>query len=167
MADTALSTVDGRIELAIVLTEDFAMMTDRTGLLPVTQLRREMNDLFQSVFRGWPFENGSAAFPALNIWEDDEALHVEAEMPGMALEDIEILVVGDELTIKGHRRAVEGRDMVFHRQERGVGEFSRTITLPTPINQDKVEAVLRHGVLNLTLPKAEAARPRKISVKAS
>jgi len=143
------------------------MFFDRYPLVAANQLRREMSDLFTDVFRGLPFDGFSQArgFPALNIWEDAERVHAEAELPGLSMGDIEVLVVGDELTIKGSRKAAEGKDLTYHRQERGAGEFSRTVTLPYEIDAERVDAVLKDGVLMLTLPKAEKARPKKITVK--
>ena len=106
-------------------------------------------------------------FPALNIWEDGDKLVAEAEVPGLKLEDIELLAIGTELTIKGRRLEIDEPNMSLHRQERGVGEFSRTITLPVEIDSSKVEATLRDGVLTIVLPKAEPARARKIPVKSA
>ena len=145
------------------------MFFDRDLLNTATHLRRGVDDVFNNVMAAWPFEGRSQArrYPALNIWEDDDKLYAEAEVPGLSMEQIEVLVVGDELTIKGHRKEHDGQSQSYHRRERGTGEFSRTIVLPFPVNQDKVEATLRDGVLTLTMPKAESARPRKITVKSS
>ena len=106
------------------------------------------------------------SFPALNVWEQEDALVVEAELPGLGLEDLEIFVTGqNQLTIKGERPVVEVPNAVWHRQERGYGTFTRELTLPTLVDADKVEARYEAGVLTLTLPKAEAAKPRKITVR--
>jgi len=114
---------------------------------------------------GWLAETGASAFPALNVWEDEQCLYAEAELPGMQMDDLELLVVGNELTIKGERKAGEEDEAVYHRRERGVGAFSRVVRLPVEIDANKVEARLQDGVLTVKLPKAEAARPRKIEVK--
>jgi len=106
------------------------------------------------------------AFPALNVWEDGTNLYAEAEVPGLNIEDMEILVEGDALTIKGERKQCEQSDCSFHRRERGAGEFVRTLTLPVQVNADGVSAALKNGVLLVTLPKAETAKTRKIQVKA-
>jgi HSP20 family protein len=108
---------------------------------------------------------GVPTFPALNVWEDDDNLYVEAELPGLKPEDIEASVIeGDQLTIAGERKpADEGRLL---RQECWYGRFSRTITLPADVNADEVEAAYENGVLTLTLPKMEEAKPKRISVKA-
>ena len=107
-----------------------------------------------------------APFPALNVWEDGDKLIAEAEVPGLRLEEIELLALGTELTIKGRRPDVREANMAMHRQERGAGEFARTVTLPVEIESSKVEATLRDGILTIILPKAEPAKARKIPVKA-
>lgn len=130
-------------------------------------LRREMDRLFEDFAR--PFDGGllrgAAAFPALNVWEDAEKVYAEAEMPGVKLEDVEVTVVGSELSIKGTRRAERESNTTFHRQERMVGEFSRFLTLPVVVNADKVEAVMKDGVLTITMPKADQAKRKRIEVK--
>ncbi len=139
------------------------------ALAPFDQLRREIAHLLDEFdplgVRG--ALSGSSAFPAVNVWEGGEYLYAEAEVPGVTQDNLEILVVGNELTIKGRRPMPEEKDVSYHRRERGAGDFSRVITLPVEIEADKVEASLKDGVLTLKLPKAEQARPRKISVKSS
>jgi len=113
-----------------------------------------------------PWMGRGPTFPALNVWADDENLFVEAEIPGVKAEDLETYAVGKELTIKGRRFLPSDGNQTFHRQERGNGEFTRILTLPVDVETEKVHAALRDGVLTLTLPKAKAAKPRKIEVKA-
>ena len=131
------------------------------------RLRDEMDRLFRrfggngNLWRRTPVE-----FPAVDIWEDENDLYLEAELPGMELDDLEIYVTqGNQLTIKGKRTPpeVEG---TWHRRERGFGEFTRVITLPVDVDADKVEATLKHGVLTVRLPKVAEARVRTIPVKA-
>lgn len=133
----------------------------------MNELRREMERIFDGyglrLNGGWPIQ--PTAFPALNVWEDGDALYAEAEVPGVSQDDIEIYAVGNELTIKGTRKPREGDDASYHRRERGIGEFTRVVTLPAEVNADKVDASLRDGVLTVTLPKADEAKPRKINVK--
>jgi HSP20 family protein len=107
------------------------------------------------------------AFPPLNVWDGGGTICVEAEVPGLKKDDLEILAVGNELTIKGHRRAPAGEQFNYHRRECGVGEFTRTVTLPVEVSAERIDAVLAHGVLTLRLPKAEAAMPKRITVKAN
>jgi HSP20 family protein len=109
----------------------------------------------------------SAAFPAVNVWEDAEAVNVDAELPGLDLKDLEIYVTGgNQLTIKGERKRVPPDKAVYHRQERGFGTFIRVLTLPFEVDSSKVDARLENGILTIKLAKHEAAKPRKIVVKA-
>jgi HSP20 family protein len=140
------------------------------GGLPVVQLRGEMDRLFDDFFGpGSALQRSmgpARVFPALNVWQDGDNLLAEAELPGLKSEDVEISVVGSELTIHGRRSESDEQGVSYHRRERGVGEFTRTVRLPAEVDADKVQASLRDGVLRLTLPKAEAAKPRKIQVNA-
>lgn len=132
----------------------------------MSRLQREMNRLFQQ-FLGAGEQRGFELFPAVSVWEDDESVWVEAELPGMELEDLEILVnSSNQLTLSGERKPPAGEQAAWHRQERRFGRFSRTIELPYPIDPDKVEARLKHGVLTIRLPKQTAAKARRITVKA-
>jgi HSP20 family protein len=131
------------------------------------QLQSEMNRLVER----WGGNGGqrgvSAAYPAVNMWEDADFLHVEAELPGLNLSDLEIHVTGsNQLTIKGERKPVAPEKSVWHRQERGFGSFVRVLSLPFNIDSSKVEAKFENGVLQITLPKHASAKPRKIQVKA-
>jgi HSP20 family protein len=130
------------------------------------QFQDEMNRLFDRWSNGGPFAAPSS-FPALNVWEDGEEVFVEAELPGLNLKDLEIYVTGgNQLTIKGERKPNLPEKGVWHRQERSFGAFNRSLTLPFPVDADKVDARLEDGVLHLKLTKHESARPRKIPVKA-
>lgn len=106
------------------------------------------------------------AFPALDAWEDEIHFYVEAELPGLDLNDLEISMADENvLTIKGLRKAPELEGGTWHRRERACGAFERTFALPGPVDAEHVEALLKHGVLTIKLPKAEKIRPRKITVK--
>src|SRR5205085_718601 len=101
-------------------------------------------------------------------YEDENGYELEAELPGVDPADLEITVTGpSQIKLKGQRKAPSLEKAVPHRQERTYGSFARTLTLPAPIDADKVEARFEHGVVRLTLPKHEQAKPRKIAVKAS
>ena len=105
-------------------------------------------------------------FPAVNIWNGAEAYVLTAEIPGIDPEKLDVAVVGDTVTIRGSRAPLELKDgETYHRVERGHGQFVRSVKLPKPLNADKVEARYARGVLNLTLPRAEAEMPRKITLK--
>ena len=104
-------------------------------------------------------------FPSINVWEEGETVKVEAEVPGVKLEDIEVSFDHGELTLKGEKKFESKENAPVHRRERLYGAFARTLTLPWEIVGDKVSADLKDGVLTITLPKAEAAKPRKVAVK--
>jgi HSP20 family protein len=130
------------------------------------QLQEEMNRLFDRWGHGGPFA-GPSSFPALNVWEDGDQVVVEAELPGLDLKDLEIYVTGgNQLVLKGQRKPTGPEKGVWHRQERSFGAFNRALTLPFPVDADKVDARLENGVLHLKLTKHESARPRKIPIKA-
>ena len=136
------------------------------GARSIERLRDEMDRLFAGVSEGlapWAGLISGSGFPALNMWEDDRNLYVEAELPGLRMDDLELLVSGGELTIKGERKQEsEGEDVTYHRRERGTGEFTRVVRLPVPVEADKVEGAFKAGVLTITLPKSESARMRRI-----
>lgn len=104
----------------------------------------------------------------INAWEEGDALFAELEIPGVAKDDIDVSVIGDELTIRAAKKAREqAKETTFHRREIGAGEVVRTLTLPFEIDAERVDAKLESGVLTLRLPKAESAKPRKIAVRTS
>jgi len=108
------------------------------------------------------------AYPPVNVWGDDENMYLEAELPGVTLENLEITITdGNRLTLKGQRSPAEAGKTTWHRQERGFGSFSRTLTLPVLVDSDRVEARSELGNLRVTLPKSPRAKPRRIEVKHS
>ena len=101
--------------------------------------------------------------PAVDVAETEEAIVLHVELPGMKQEEIDIELTGDTLTLRGERKATtEG----FARIERRSGKFARSFTLATPVQNEKVRAAYRDGVLEITLPKSEETKPRKIAVTA-
>jgi HSP20 family protein len=128
------------------------------------QLQREMNRLFNAAGQGRVLN--TAIYPAVNIWANDEGQIVSAELPGVHPEDLDIDVTGDALSISGERKPDEvAKDARYHRRERNYGAFSRTVQLPFMVDTNKVEATFKNGVLFITLPRAEADKPRKITVR--
>jgi HSP20 family protein len=135
------------------------------------RLRSEVDCLFDDLFgsgsAALPFRAlGLPVFPAVNVWEDGDAFMAEAELPGLELNEVEVCVVGDELTIKGERKNGCDDGASCHRRERSVGSFCRVLRIPVEVDADKVQATLKNGVLTITLPKVEAVKPRKITVEA-
>lgn len=138
----------------------------RFGWTPLmNQLRDEMDRLISDFDPRTAAPAFAQSYPPLNVWEDDNSVHVEAELPGMQLDKLDIYISeGNQLSIKGERQPVEAAGN-WHRRERGYGKFHRQLTLPVAVDADKVEARFENGVLHLTLPKSPKARPRKIEVK--
>jgi len=127
-------------------------------------LQREMNRLFDVSSKGPVFNTPS--YPAINIWTNVDGQIISAEMPGVHPEDLDIDVTGDALSISGVRKPDEvAREALYHRRERGSGSFSRTIQLPFMVDVNQVEASFKDGVLLITLPRAEADKPKKITIK--
>ncbi len=107
-----------------------------------------------------------AAYPPVNVWDDDENIYLEAELPGITLENLEITVTdGNQLALKGQRKPPETGKTTWHRQERGFGSFSRTLTLPVLVDSDRVLAGFERGVLHVKLPKSPKAKPHRIEIK--
>jgi HSP20 family protein len=128
------------------------------------RLQRDMNRLFNSYS---PYRLRTApSYPAINIWDKEDGQVVSAEMPGVRIEDIDISVEGDTLTISGVREVntlPEGAR--YHRRERGSGDFRRTIQLPNAVDSERVKASFNNGILTVNLPRAEADKPKKITIK--
>lgn len=135
------------------------------------ELWSEMGRVHDELSRLFGRNNGglramAPAGPAVNVWDDEQNVYAQADLPGIDADKLEVFVTdGDQLTIQGERTTTAPQDAVWHRQERSFGQFMRQVTLPALVDADKVEAKYEHGVLYLTLPKSEAAKPRKITVK--
>jgi HSP20 family protein len=145
-------------------------MALRHTFLPFASFDTELDRLFDDFFPGTgsPLARpAQAPYLPLNVWEDTEKFVVEAEVPGIAMEDLELSVHQDTLTIRGERKLEVEEKRSIRRQERIPGQFERSLALPMPIEAGQVSANLEHGVLTITLPKAESARPRRIPVHAN
>jgi HSP20 family protein len=144
----------------------------RTRRFPFGLLLNEMNQMqeeFARLFgRVSPFAAApGGAVPLVNVWEDENALYAEADLPDLDPAGLDVFVTeGNQLTIQGERKAPDIKGASWVRQERPFGQFTRVIALPALVDPERVEAKYEAGVLRLTLPKSEAARPRKIAVKA-
>jgi HSP20 family protein len=136
----------------------------------LTDLRDEIDRLFESplseLARGSQLLSGWT--PALDLYEDKDNFVVKAELPGMKKEDIEVSMHEGSLSISGERKSEEKhKDADVYRTERFFGRFQRTVALPTPVAADKVKASYKDGVLTITLPKTEEAKPKQIEVNVS
>ncbi|MBS1992338.1 MAG: Hsp20/alpha crystallin family protein [Cyanobacteria bacterium SZAS LIN-2] len=135
-----------------------------SSLREMERVQQQLNRLLAS--DGSP-SDGQADFPPLNVWTNENGVIVTAELAGVSTESIELSVLHDTLTIRGSRQPevlAEGQSWL--RQERGHGQFSRTLRLPFAVESDGVQAHFRDGVLQITLPRAESEKPRKIAVSA-
>jgi len=141
------------------------------GFSAFNDLRREMDRLFDAFNRD--FGLGEFIRPVygrpfrVSLTDEGNELHLRAELPGFSEKDLTITVEQGSLTIRGERKTEVPEGYSAHRQERGTLQFARSFTLPSVVNPKKVEAVLKNGVLELTMPKAEEAQPREIQVKAA
>jgi len=133
-------------------------LTGRPSFVRFTSLNDELNRLFGSqVSESWT--------PAVDVYEDKENFVVQAELPGLKREDIEVSLHDGALTISGERKAEKrSEETEVHRAERYVGRFQRALVLPITVAADKVKAGYTDGVLTITLPKTEEAKPKKIDV---
>lgn len=133
-------------------------------------LERRMGRAFNEPFVGyeWPLAEVTtgAWIPVVDIFEEPEFLRITAEVPGVKPENVKILVEGNVLTIQGTKEQVaEAKTEKVHRYERAYGAFERTFTLPATVEAEHIKANYEMGVLTLTLPKIEKAKPRQITVE--
>ncbi len=134
-------------------------------------IRDEMNRLFDDFFSGFPFPERRRGLmegewaPTVDVAETDENIVVTAELPGVKQNDVEISVVNDVLTLKGEKKEEkEIKKENYHRIERSYGSFQRSISLPTGVQADKAKATYKDGVLTITIPKVEEAKPKSIKI---
>ncbi len=130
------------------------------------QVRREMLRWFDSVAKDNSGEPAAGVFPPINVTQDRDRYYVRAELPGIKASELAISALANRLLISG-RREIPGEQgrVSYHRRERAEGAFSRTLALPTAVDSARVEARYTDGILTITLPKAEDAKPRQITVK--
>jgi HSP20 family protein len=135
------------------------------ALQEMARMRTEMDRLFSGLVGTSTSAGVSGVFPALNVREDSDKYYVEAEVPGIKPEDIHVAVEGNTLSIGGERKLNGMENVSYHRRERRAGKFKKAISLPMEVNAEAVSAECKDGVLRLVLPKAEAAKPKKITIK--
>jgi HSP20 family protein len=131
---------------------------------PFRDFQREVGRLFESMepVQHWRVTRG---VPPINLYDSGETYVLTALLPGIGPEEVDLSITGETLTIRGDRKRPEGvSDESFRRQERQFGRWTRTITLPDRVNSASVTASFANGVLTVSLPKAEEAKPRQISV---
>jgi HSP20 family protein len=132
--------------------------------------QRLFNRLFDQSFNGWPFGEDStltsAWAPVCDIFEDKDGIKIIAEIPGVNPEDVRLSLENNTLTIRGEKKQVaEEKTERVHRYERSYGVFERSFGLPSTVDPEKVVADYANGLLTITLPKVERAKPREIQVR--
>ena len=144
------------------------------GEHPMDTFQREFNRLFDDFFRAPALAGGGdgalATLPRVDVSESERGYEITAELPGIEEKDVELMLADNVLTIRGEKKAErEQKDTNYYLSERAYGSFRRAIPLPTEIDEDKVEARFKNGVLTVLLPKSPAAqaRARRIEVKAA
>src|SRR5688572_24583274 len=136
-------------------------------------LQNQMNRLFDTALHSWPGDsNGSTGttswIPAADIYESDHELVVNLDLPGVDPKLVDLRVENNVLTIRGERQFEEKQNREnYHRVERSYGAFARSFTLSTFVDSEKIRATYKAGVLSITLPKAEAAKPKRIQIAAN
>ena len=139
-----------------------------TPMGPLRSFQEEMNRMFNEFFRsggeeaGWGLRTWA---PPVDIYETDDALVLKAELPGVSKEEVSIEIHHNTLLLKGERKGeAEVKEDQYHRVERAYGTFQRSFVLPTLVDQEHVQATYKDGVLELRLPKSEAAKPKRIAI---
>ena len=130
-------------------------------------LREAMDRLFDDAFtRPLSIRDGWSA-PAIDMYQTDDEIVVRASLPGFKADDVQINITGDVLTLRGEmKHEDEKKEKAWHLREQHWGSFERSVALPTNVVADRASAEFENGILTITLPKAEEAKPRTISVKA-
>ena len=130
------------------------------------QMRREMLRLLDTAGDGSAPDPAVGVFPPMNITQDDDSFYLRAEIPGIKPAELSISALRNRVTISGKREIPREHDRVsYHRKERSEGTFNRAVTLPNEVDAERVDARYADGILTVTLPKAQQAKPRQIAVK--
>ncbi|HEX2929409.1 MAG TPA: Hsp20/alpha crystallin family protein [Candidatus Binatia bacterium] len=141
----------------------------------VENLRRDIDRAFEEFgLSGAPSQRvaflpgmGPRRYPLVNVYEDKDNVYVEALTPGIDLQSLNVTAMQNRLTIAGEKSRIAGdiKPEAFHRSERSSGKFVRTFDLPVEVREDNIQAEYKNGLLMITLPKAERAKPRQVNVR--
>ena len=133
---------------------------------PFQELQREMGRLFENLDPNHSRRRANG-YPPLNVYDAGDRYILSVQLPGMAPADIDLTITGETLTLRGERKRSEGvKEESYRRQERPMGRWSRTISLPERVESSQVDASFADGILTVSIPKAESAKPRQIMVMA-
>lgn len=139
----------------------------------LNNLRREIDEAFRGAGVNRPFAQSFLSpvthrFPLVNCSEDEEHVYIQALVPGVDPKDLDLSVLRNTVTINGERKAfLDRQGQIVHRTELGSGKFSRTVELPVDIDANRVSAQCKDGIMQITLAKAEHAKPRKVEISVS
>jgi HSP20 family protein len=171
-----LINLSSRIFKQIIPKRRFTMsnLTRWEPIREMVTLREAMDRLFDDPFTR-PFNLTGGSFsgsfvPAIDLYQTADDVVVQAALPGFGANDVQITVTNDVLTLRGESRWQDGngngdKNFTYHLREHRFGSFERSIALPVPVQSDKAKAEFQNGILTITLPKAEAVRPKTISIK--
>ena len=134
-------------------------------MTPVNRLERLFDRFFEDSFFNYGFTPEWATGVPVSLWQDEDQVYIEAELPGLIDQDVDVTVHNGMLFIRGERKPEEGRQYLYN--GRTWGRFERVITLPEAVDADNVQADLTHGILRVALPKSPEAKPKKIALKTS
>lgn len=138
----------------------------RSPFYELERMRQQMDSFLSRTSEGGMPSLHAGVFPAINLTEDKDVYYIRAELPGITAEELDIQATGNNLSISGERKiAAEKGEVRYHRREREAGKFSRALSLPGDIDANGIKASLANGILKVSVPKAEKAKPRQISVK--
>ena len=130
-------------------------------------LREAMDRLFDDAFTRPISMSGGSVLPAIDLYQNANEVVVKAALPSLKAEDVQISITADVLTLRGEfKQESEQKETTYHIREQRYGSFERSLALPTDVQTDKAKADFENGVLTITLPKAEAVKPKTISIKA-
>ncbi|MDQ7032524.1 MAG: Hsp20/alpha crystallin family protein [Desulfonauticus sp.] len=125
-------------------------------------LPKQFDRIFDEFLRPSVISQKRIAYPAINIYEDEDNLYVYSELPGLDINDVELTLTDGSLILKGERKSEQGN---YYRQERPTGIFQRIINLNIPIDADKIKAKMKNGLLEVILPKLDINKPKKIQIE--
>ncbi|HVM71078.1 MAG TPA: Hsp20/alpha crystallin family protein [Anaerolineales bacterium] len=145
-------------------------MSNLTRWEPVQEmmtLREAMDRLFDDAFTRPVSMRGGSVVPAVDLYQTEDEVVVKASLPGLKSEDVHISVTADVLTLSGEfKQDSEKKETTYHIREHRYGSFERSVMLPTEVQTDKAKADFENGILTISLPKAEAVKPKTINIKA-
>jgi HSP20 family protein len=136
-----------------------------TGFSELDRMRHDLSQILTNRGGQVGVDSPAGVFPFLNVTQDHDNFYIRSEVPGMTLNELEVSVTGRNVTISGERKIPsEDYQVSYHRREREEGKFRRQFNLPTDVESDQVQAKYRNGMLMIVLPKAESAKPKKITI---